>query len=321
MQKNKSKKLIKKLRSLTVVTAFFGLVKKNLKLILRSKSSSTIFFLGPLIIVFLVSAAFNTSSLFNIKIGTYSDSYSELSESLLKDLGDKQFVIEKIASKEKCLDDLKNNLIHVCAIIPQNLQVGSAGNVEFFVDNSKINLVWTIIDAVSKKVSTKSTELSEQLASNLLSAISKTESELNPKIQTANTIAYTNKNLETKFSQASTQLNSLDLSFTVGKIGVDKISNKLDKIIDDNNFNESLFGEVNKAILDSIDVAEDYEKTMKDATTIKDFSIAFRCKFVIGSECSGSKGYRKRNNNNIFRHIKSKGNKCRIYCNTNQISN
>ena len=181
MQKNKSKKLIKKLRSLTVVTAFFGLVKKNLKLILRSKSSSTIFFLGPLIIVFLVSAAFNTSSLFNIKIGTYSDSYSELSESLLKDLGDKQFVIEKIASKEKCLDDLKNNLIHVCAIIPQNLQVGSAGNVEFFVDNSKINLVWTIIDAVSKKVSTKSTELSEQLASNLLSAISKTESELNCK--------------------------------------------------------------------------------------------------------------------------------------------
>ncbi|MBS3171309.1 ABC transporter permease [Candidatus Woesearchaeota archaeon] len=274
MQKNKSKKLIKKLRSLTVVTAFFGLVKKNLKLILRSKSSSTIFFLGPLIIVFLVSAAFNTSSLFNIKIGTYSDSYSELSESLLKDLGDKQFVIEKIASKEKCLDDLKNNLIHVCAIIPQNLQVGSAGNVEFFVDNSKINLVWTIIDAVSKKVSTKSTELSEQLASNLLSVISKTESELNPKIQTANTIAYTNKNLETKFSQASTQLNSLDLSFTVGKIGVDKISNKLDKIIDDNNFNESLFGEVNKAILDSIDVAEDYEKTMKDATTIKDNILA-----------------------------------------------
>ncbi|MEK6937126.1 MAG: ABC transporter permease [Nanoarchaeota archaeon] len=269
MQKN-NKKLVKKLRALSIVTAFLGLIKKNLKLILRSKSSATIFFLGPLIIVFLVSAAFNTSSLFNIKIGAYSDSYSQLSESLLTDLGQKQFVIEKIETKEKCLDDLKNNLIHVCAIIPQNLEIGSEENIDFFVDNSKINLVWIIIDAVSKRVSTKSTELSQQLASNLLSTLEKTETQLSPKIQTASTIASTNKNLETKFSQISTSLNSLDLSFTVGKIGVDKISSKLDDIIKDNKFNKSLFGEVDKAILSSIDVAEDYETTMKEATTIKE---------------------------------------------------
>ncbi len=274
MQKNNAKKFVKKIRSLAAVVAFFGLIKKNLKLILRSRSSSTIFFLGPLIIVFLVSAAFNTSSLFNVKIGTYSDSYSELSESLLQDLGSKQFVIEKITSREKCLDDLKNNLIHVCAVIPPGLQVGSAENVDFFVDNSKINLVWIIIDAVSKRVSTKSTELSEQLAGNLLTAISKTESELNPRIQTAGTIAYTNKNLETKFSQISTSLSSLDLSFTVGKIGVDKISNKLDDVIKDNKFNKSLFGEVDKAILSSIDVADDYEKTMKEATLVQENLLA-----------------------------------------------
>ena len=268
MQKNK--KIMKKIRSLAIVTAFFGLLKKNLKLILRSRSSATIFLLGPLIIIFLVSAAFNTSSLFNIKIGTFSDSYSELSESLLKELGEKQFVIEKLNSKEKCLDDLKNNLIHVCAVIPPNLQVGSVDNIEFFVDNSKINLVWIVIDAISKRVSTKSTELSQQLAGNLLSTLSKTESELSPKLQTANTIMSTNKKLETKLSEISTSINSLDLSFTVGKIGVDKISNKLDNLLEDNHINKTLFADVNKAILDSIDVAEDYEKTMKEATTVKE---------------------------------------------------
>lgn len=266
----KNKKLIRKIKQTAVISAFFGLLKKNLKLLLRSRSSATIFLLGPLIIIFLVSAAFNTSSLFNVKIGAFSDSYSELSESLLKELGQKQFVIEKINSKEKCLEDIKNNLIHVCAIIPPNLQIGSESNIEFFVDNSKINLVWIVIDAISKRVSTKSTELSQQLAGNLLSTISKTETELGPRIQTANTIENTNKKLETKFSEMSTSINSLDLSFTVGKIGVDKISNKLDDVLDDNKINKSLFGEVDKAILDSIDVAEDYETIMKDAGTIKE---------------------------------------------------
>ncbi len=270
MLRNKSKKrIVKKLKSIAVVSAFLGLLKKNLKLILRSRSSATIFFLGPLIIIFLVSAAFNTSSLFNIKIGTYSDSYSELSESLILELGQKQFIVEKLSSKEKCLDDLKNNLVHVCAVFPPNLQVGSPENLEFFVDNSKVNLVWIIVDAVSKRVTTKSTELSQLLANNLLTTLSSTNEKLSQKAPVLSSIVTSNKDLETKFTQISASLETLDFSFTVGKIGVDKISNKLDDVLEDNNINKSLFTEVDQAIVSSIDAAEDYEKVMKDAEAVK----------------------------------------------------
>ena len=92
-----------------------------------------IILLGPLIIIFLVGAAFNTSSLFNIKIGAYSDSYSELSESLMNELGDKQFQVIKIESKEKCLQGLKDNEIHVCAVFPPDLQVGSPDGIGFLL--------------------------------------------------------------------------------------------------------------------------------------------------------------------------------------------
>ncbi len=264
----KNQKFIKKIRSISLISTFFGLLKKNLKLILRSRSSAMIILLGPLIIIFLVGAAFNTSNLFNIKIGTYSGSYSQLSENLLKELGDKQFQVVKLDSKESCLTSLKNNEVHVCAIFPNDLQVGGNENLEFYVDNSKINLVWIIIDTISTKVSTKSSELSQQLAGNLLTTLSKAESNLNSKISTVENIGKTNIDIQTKFTTITSTIGDTDLTFTVSQIGVDKISNKLDKIITDNKFNKSLFETVDTAIKDSIKNTKDLQKKFNSTNIV-----------------------------------------------------
>ena len=271
----KERGVANKIRNVTVVSAFFGLLKKNLKIILRSRNSAMIILLGPLIIIFLVGAAFNTSSLFNIKVGAFSSSYSELAESLIQELGDKQFQVEKLGSQEECISKLKGNEVHVCAVFPPDLQVGSEGSIEFFVDNSKINLVWIIIDSLSTKVSTKSSELSIQLANSLLDTLSETDSKLGREKSTIESISISNEELNKKFSESLTSLDSLDLSFSVSLIGVDKISNKLDDVIDSNNYNESLFETVNTAIRNSIDKAEDYEKTINNTEAIKNQLISY----------------------------------------------
>ncbi len=275
MTKNNKLGLIKKLNNIALISSFLGLIKKNLKLILRSKSSSTIIFLGPLFIIFLVGASFNTSSLYNIKIGTYSSSYSELANNLLNELGDKQFQIVKQNSQDNCLVGLKNNDIHVCAVFPPNLKIGGEDNVEFFVDNSKINLVWVVIDTLSTKVSTKSSELSQHLANNLLNTLIKTENTLNQKKSTINTIGKTNNDIEIQFTTISSSLNNLDLSFNVGKIGIDKISGKLDEVINDNNLNKSLFQSVDESIRNAIDSTEDLEKKFNQTNEIKDNLIVY----------------------------------------------
>lgn len=268
-KKTGTNKFTKKLRSIALLSAFFGLLKKNLRLILRSRSSAMIILLGPLIIIFLVGAAFNTSSLFNIKIGTYANSYSELSENLVKDLGDKQFQVIKLSSKDDCLLRLKDNDVHVCAIFPNDLKVGTTESVEFYVDNSKINLVWVIIDSISTKVSTKSAELTQQLAGNLLDTLTKTQSNLDKKRSTISSISEGNKNLETQFTGIATSLDALDLSFSVSKIGVDKIGSKLNGVITANKYNKSLFDDVTLAILASIKNARDYEKKVNNTIVLK----------------------------------------------------
>ncbi|MBI2671858.1 ABC transporter permease [Candidatus Woesearchaeota archaeon] len=265
----KERGVSKKLRNITVISSFFGLLKKNLKIILRSRNSAMIILLGPLIIIFLVGAAFNTSSLFNIQIGAYSSSYSKLADSLIQELGDKQFNVQKLNSQEECISKLKNNEVHVCAVFPPDLQVGSEGNIEFFVDNSKINLVWVIIDSLSTKVSTKSSELSLQLANNLLSTLSETDAKLSNEKGSIDFITTKNDDLEKKFNEALLSLNNLDLSFSVSLIGVDKISNKLDSVIKSNNYNKSLFTTVDDAIRNSIKEAKDYEKTVNATEATK----------------------------------------------------
>src|SRR3989344_6802632 len=133
------------------------IIKKNIKLILRSRSSSLIIILGPLLVILLLGVAFNTSSLHGLKVGVYSPSYSDLSNSIVTQLKDDQFDVVKIDNEETCVGDVKNGEVHVCTILPPDLKVESGDrNIIFYADFSRINLVGIVIESVSTKVSAKS---------------------------------------------------------------------------------------------------------------------------------------------------------------------
>ena len=128
------------------------IIKKNLRLLLRSKSSALIVLLGPLFLILLISMAFNTSSLYDIKIGAYSGAYSELSNSIIDKLDKDEFNI---------------------------LNVNSEQSIEFYVDESRMNLVYIIINSISSRVSLKSQELSTAMTSTLLNSISNADAKIN----------------------------------------------------------------------------------------------------------------------------------------------
>ena len=148
-RKVKGSKVSEKLKELITLGILWNMIKKDFKLILRSKSSSLIVVLGPLLLILLVGAAFNTSNLSGIIVGAYSGSYSALTDSILDEIKEKQFNVVKYDSSDNCVNDLKNGQIHVCAVFPADLKVGAADKIKFYVDSSRINLVYTIIDSVS----------------------------------------------------------------------------------------------------------------------------------------------------------------------------
>ena len=62
------------------------LVQKNLKLLVRARASALIVILGPLLVIFLAGLAFDNTNLYAVRIGTYSPSYNDLSNSFIEKL-------------------------------------------------------------------------------------------------------------------------------------------------------------------------------------------------------------------------------------------
>src|SRR3989344_9175640 len=202
------------------------IIKKNLKLLIRSKSSALIILLGPLALMLLIGLAFNTSSLFDIKIGTYSKGYSELSDSIIEKLQDEQFKVIKVESEEKCVSMIKAGDIHVCTIFPPDLSLKTNDKIIFHVDKSRINFVYIILDRISSKIATKSTELSTALTSRLLTSLN---------------------NVDTKLTEKSGSVTSLSASLTESRNSVNDIIDELNSL----NLNSSgNFSEIDDEIKD-----------------------------------------------------------------------
>ncbi|MEK6826260.1 MAG: ABC transporter permease [Nanoarchaeota archaeon] len=267
----RNKKEVKKKekrKNVSPLELLFIIIKKNIKLIVRSRSSSLIVLLGPLIIISLVGTAYNTSNIYDIRVGAYSDSYSELAESILEELGSKQFSVVKLESRDECEASLKSAEIHVCALIPANLESGASEPIEFLVDQSRVNLVWIIIDAVSSKVTSKTTELSLQMTTSILNAISNSLVKIRENEMKLNELKSSNINVESQVEGASSALSSINFDL-VGEADIGKIGQKLDEVIEANNLSSGTFDPVRDTITRIINntksVGADLEKATLDA--------------------------------------------------------
>ena len=94
--------------------ALFKIIQKNFKLLIRSKSSALIIILGPLLVIFLVGIAFGNISKYSLNIGTYAESYTDITNSFVEKLKEKEFRVQKMATEEECVEQIKlGNCIHV----------------------------------------------------------------------------------------------------------------------------------------------------------------------------------------------------------------
>lgn len=267
-KKLKDVKSIKKVKYLTFLSILSNLIKKNTKIILRSKSSSLIVIFGPLLIIGLVGAAFNTSSLYNIKIGTYSSDYNELTGSLVTALEDNQFKVEKIDNQETCVSKLKQGEIHVCAVFPANLTIGSEEDVKFFVDKTKMNLVWLIIDTISSKVSTKSSELSLQMTTVIIEALTDADKKISEKQTMLSGMVTDTQATSQELDLMNNKLNQLDLRFDDNEIGIDKIRGRLNSVVTSLNLSSEAFSSVFSSISEAANSTVKIEKRFNNMSGV-----------------------------------------------------
>ncbi|MEM4336875.1 MAG: ABC transporter permease [Candidatus Woesearchaeota archaeon] len=214
---------------------FFVILKKNIKLLLRSKSSAIIILFGPLAVVTLVGLAFNNSqNQFSLSVGVYSEKYSELTISLVQKLADK-FDVYKFESAVDCVKYVRRGRINICIEFPPDLDVKKeegSNEIIFYLDFSRINIAWVILETLTGEVNEKSTEISKDLTQILLTKLNKVHNESLKELDLLNNITLRHQNISIRINKIYSDLNSANLYIAPEEFRVDEIKYSANKMND-----------------------------------------------------------------------------------------
>lgn len=199
----------------------FLLIKKNLKLLIRSKGSALIVVFAPLMLILLIGLSYSTSQT-GLNIGVYSPAFTEEIDTFLASLQEEGYKITKYDSSEKCIEDIKLSFIHTCLALPENFQVqeNSPKEITFYIDQTKINLVYLITDTLNKKFNLKSKEISQELASQLLTKLSSTQTKLAEKSGQLDATKSKNQQAITQSDTIKSELVALDFALPTAEYNI-----------------------------------------------------------------------------------------------------
>ena len=191
-------------------------IKKNFKILIRSKSSALIILFGPLLLILLVGTAFNTSAFYDIKVGSYSSSYNELSDSILQKLEQDQYKVLRTNSEEECVHGVKTGAYHLCIVVPADLQISDAveNTIGIYVDQSRLNLVYAVKGAILNRVGESSREISESLTTVIVEELESSKNKIKEDAGILTGLKTSNELFTSNIQRIETELAGIDLSLT-----------------------------------------------------------------------------------------------------------
>jgi len=214
------------------VSAFMAnlliMVQKNIKLLLRAKSSALIVIGGPLFIILFAGIAFDHTNIYAVSIGAFSPSYNDLSNSFLERLSEKNFKVVRYPDAESCRDAIKKGEINTCAVFSKDFALAKEGanELSFFVDYSQINLVWTIVNTMTERVTARSIELSENLTSIVLNALDYSRLAVTESRPDVITLTTENDEIGRRVVNIQSELSEIELGLDPNEFAVSNLSKK-----------------------------------------------------------------------------------------------
>jgi len=233
---------------LNAISKLFFIIIKNIKIILRSKVSALLFILGPLLIVFLIALAFNTSTLYDLNVAVYSESYSTMSNGIVDNLSTSQYNVIKMESETDCIDSVKFDDFQVCVVFPSNMILDNSGRnvIKIYVDNSRLNIAHLISSQISSKVYVSAEELSEGMVSNILIVLDTVNTEAVQSQATVTNLNTLNEEAASEASSASSEITNIDLSYSA--VDTTTIDTALSEIKSDYNMSDTEVSDLTSAI-------------------------------------------------------------------------
>ena len=137
-------------------------VEKNLKLLLRSRETAYTIVAGPILIILLVSFAFlGSDDEYAIRVGVNAPQGSAMGERTVQALNDGGYRVSVYPDEASCAESVRSGSSHACLSFAQG---NGTVPVRFHVDESRLNLVYRIIDDLSGVLEGQADAIRRQIA-------------------------------------------------------------------------------------------------------------------------------------------------------------
>jgi uncharacterized coiled-coil DUF342 family protein len=105
--------------------------------------------------------------------------------------------------------------IHTCIFFPADFKLGgnNSNTIEFYVDESNINVVSLVKEAVSKQVTSRMQELSEDLTQDILSKIDEVKASATEQTAAIVSLIDESNKVSADVDDVQTNIDGLDLNF------------------------------------------------------------------------------------------------------------
>jgi ABC-type Na+ efflux pump permease subunit len=195
------------------MTKLGQIIKKNMLLLLRSRSSAFVILLGPLFIVLLIGLALTTSSSYDLAVGYTAKDTTELTGRFVQNLEAEGFMVESFDDIEECAGQIRQGTLQTCILFPENftLEEGKTNEVVFYVDQSRTNFVYQIIDSVTSNLGVEAAEISKDLTEDILTVLWKTDEGLTKAVEKTVTAQALANGITTDSDSAASSLKGIDL--------------------------------------------------------------------------------------------------------------
>ncbi len=181
------------------------MIGKDIKLLLRSRSSTLAVVLGPLLVVLLVGLVFSHGGGTQLTVGVVSGNASV--DGYVQSLKD-AFTVTSFTDAKTCADAVRQGMIVSCVAFSP----GTPPQARIYVDPSDVNVVYSVIDRVTGQLENRSSTVRESLTGQLLGAVANASGSLKTDSDNLQSASVVLQNQATQASSLSHDLMGLQLS-------------------------------------------------------------------------------------------------------------
>ncbi|MBS3107445.1 ABC transporter permease [Candidatus Woesearchaeota archaeon] len=226
------------------------LMGRNITLLFRSKITSLILLLGPLLLIFLVGTAFSSTGVSDIKIACYSDQYSSLADSIVMSLQSENYKVIKVNDAASCMSGIKVEEYHICVIFPPGLSVDNFAtkNLDIYVDDSRKNLASLITSTINDKISGTSNQLSLDMTNNIINVLLSSKNTVFSQLTALEGLLTSNSQVKSSATAAKENLGLMNFTAGANAALFSTVSGQLSSLASSKNLSSSDISSINTNI-------------------------------------------------------------------------